>query len=229
MLNVIRMINQDKDRCILIGRNAFNFLLAQHGEKGQLFPTNDYDLACPDIESLKECESLLEQIGFVADGSIFQGPPGELDILLVDSDYPQGVVDHYYNIPSLRSLWDARQRKDGILTPPKEVLFLNKLLYMRDDEGKDAATITLYLKFYPEQFTPLLEAIETHPDWKERGKMLYSLYESVVINPKQRETLEKCIVRDINTNKKTEYGEIVWPFDDEANINASDTPEKHNV
>jgi len=218
MFSVIRKLNQDKDRCVLLGRNAFNFLLMKMGREGHSISTFDFDVLCPNLKIAEECKSLLEENGFAADGATFRGKKGELDILLADSDYPQCVIGNYYNIPSLRSLWDARKRMDGILAPPQELLLLNKLLYSRENNGKDAETITQYLRFCPEQFTPLLRTIETHPVREEREKLLYALYESVAANPNQREAVEKRIIMDINTK---ECAEIVEPTANEANVKAS--------
>lgn len=45
-----------------------------------------------------------------------------------------------YNTPTLRPLWDARERRDGVLCPSVEALLLDKLLHMRENEAAGGST-----------------------------------------------------------------------------------------
>ena len=99
MLEILRHLNADKDRCVLIGRNALNFLLSEHLKTEQIFATMDYDIICPDLSIAKECQMMLEGMGYVKKGesATFEGKHGELDILISNPQYPQGILGNFYN------------------------------------------------------------------------------------------------------------------------------------
>lgn len=203
MLDVICFLNADKDRCILIGRNALNYQLAQPGKNEVIFSTMDFDIVCPTFEAAEECREILESHGFVKAGATFvHERKGELDILLADISQPENVICGYYNIPSLHSLWEVRERKEGILAPPDEALIMNKLLNIRENEGKDIESVAIYFSLFPGKFAPILEKIENNIDPKERETMLFALYEAVAGNPLQKEAVEKIIVEDIGRNNQ---------------------------
>ena len=202
MLDILRKLNHDKDRCLLIGRNALNFRLAEFLEHGVMLATADYDVVCPDLETARECRSILEAEGFYQDKATFRSSFGELDILIADPEFPQSVLGDYYNIPSLRPLWDIRERKDGILSPDPDKLILNKLLYSRENEGKDSETIAIYLGLRPEKFETLLKTIVEHPTPDEREKMLFSLYASVAgISEEHKIKIEAILLSDLEGEK----------------------------
>jgi hypothetical protein len=130
MINILKKLNKDKDRCALIGRNALNMSFSNKSEVINPFFTTDYDIVCPDLKTARECAEILRQSGFVNEGATFvENKRGELDILIADTEYPQGVIAGYYNVPSLRPLWDSRIRENGILVPDNETLIMNKLLF----------------------------------------------------------------------------------------------------
>jgi hypothetical protein len=190
---------------MLIGRNALNFSLTEFLEFGMSFATADYDIVCPDLETAKECGNILIEEGFIQDNATFISSFGELDILIADTEFPQSVLQQFYNVPSLRSLWDARMHKDGILFPDPDKLILNKLLFSRDNDGKDNETVAIYLGLRPEKFDALLKVIDEHLATDERDKMLFSLYTSVSeINEEQKIKVEAILLQDIkNANRKT--------------------------
>lgn len=202
MLDVIRLLNEDKDRCVLIGRNALNYQIVQPNSERILFQTMDFDLICPDHNIAEECREILENHNFVKDGGTFRGKNGELDILLADPSQPQCVIGGYYNIPSLYPLWEARERKDGILSPPHEAIIMNKLLNIRDNLGKDIESVAVYFNYFPEKIESFLEKIDKNPQQEDREAMLYSLYEAVAENPAQKEAVEKVILGDIGRSNK---------------------------
>ena len=197
MLDILRKLNHDKDRCMLIGRNALNFRLAEFLEYGLMFATADYDIVCPDLKTASECCNILKEEGFTQDNATFKSSLGELDILIADPEFPQSITGEYYNVPSLRPLWNARERDDGVLSPDPDKLILNKLLYSRDNEGKDNETIAIYLGLRPERFDTLLKTIDEHPEPDERDRMLFSLYISVAgVNEEQKAKLETLLLSD---------------------------------
>ena len=202
MINILRKLNQDKDRCLLIGRNALNFCLEECKEHGALFTTMDYDIVCPDLETAQECQIILKKEGFTQDSATFRSSFGELDVLIADPDFSQGILGEYYNVPSLRSLWDTREHNDGIISPNPDKLILNKLLYTRENEGKDNETIAIYLKLRPEKFDILLKTIDEHPIQEERDKMLFSLYISVTnVNEEQKLKVQAILLSDLEKNR----------------------------
>ena len=203
MLDILRRLNHDKDRCLLIGRNALNFCLAEFGKHGVMFTTADYDIVCPDLETAMECRDILEKEGFYQDKTTFRSSFGELDILIADPEFPQSVLGEYYNVPSLRPLWNTREHKRGILSPDPDKLILNKLLYSRGNEGKDSETIAIYLSLRPEKFNTLLKTINEHPAPDEREKMLLSLYSSVAdVNEEQKIKIEAILLSDLESSIK---------------------------
>lgn len=68
---IMKELNTGHDRCILIGRNALNFLNVSDG-RGCAFSTMDYDLACPTVIEANECHQILNQYGFVKSGAKVQ-------------------------------------------------------------------------------------------------------------------------------------------------------------
>ena len=64
MLDILRKLNHDKDRCLLIGRNALNFHMADFQEDYMPFSTTDYDIVCPDLKTARECRNILIKEGF---------------------------------------------------------------------------------------------------------------------------------------------------------------------
>jgi hypothetical protein len=164
MLDVLKKLNQDKERCVLIGRNALNLHLAGGSfPSKRIFSTMDYDVLCPNLKIVLECQEILVALGFTKSGGTFRGKLGELDILIADTEHPEGITGEYYNIPSLRPLWDARKRlENGILSPGDERLILDKLLNARENEGKDTETIAVYFALKPEKFEPILKMIDEH-------------------------------------------------------------------
>jgi hypothetical protein len=199
MLDVLKKLNRDKDRCALIGRNALNLHLAGGGfPSKKIFSTMDFDVLCPDAKTALECQEMLVESGFTKNGATFTGKSGELDILIADTEYPEGVIGEYYNIPSLRPLWDARERRrNGILSPSDERLILDKLLNFRENEGKDIETVGVYFALKPEKFEPFLKIIDGHTLPEEREKMLFSLYQIVSGDEKRRTAIENIMLSDI--------------------------------
>jgi hypothetical protein len=198
MIDILKKLNEDKDRCALIGRNALNMSFSYKSEVINPFYTIDYDIVCPDLKTADECAVILRLSGFINDGATFaEGQNGELDILIADPEYLQGVVAEYYNVPSLRPLWDSRIRENGILVPDSETLIMNKLLYARENDGKDLNTIAVYFTLEPNRLESFIEKIKKHEDTDERETMLYSLYASMSDKEDVRKKLEKIILSDM--------------------------------
>jgi hypothetical protein len=196
VIDILKKLNEGKDRCVLIGRNGLNQSFA--GRKAKPFLTSDFDVVCPDLETAKECAEMLGQLGFVSNGATFaDGKIGELDILISEPAYPEGILDGFYNVPSLRTLWEARKRKDGILVPEAETLIMNKLLYARENEGKDLQTIAIYFELEPSRLEPLIEKIKGHDVSEERQAMLYSLYASMGSRENARGVIEKALLSEV--------------------------------
>ncbi|MDR1322548.1 MAG: hypothetical protein LBK56_14195 [Gracilibacteraceae bacterium] len=198
MFDILKKLNQDKDRCVLIGRNALNLHMPDGSHT--LFSTVDFDALCPDIKTTLECQELLLKLGCTKTGATFTSEFGELDVLVADIEYQEGVVCGYYNIPSLRPLWDARKKyENGILIPKEEALILDKLLNARENEGKDVETISIYLSLNPEKFESILEAINSSNKIDDRDKMLFSLYQAIHKNEKYRMLVESIMSRSLGT------------------------------
>jgi hypothetical protein len=198
MIDILKKLNKDKDRCALIGRNALNMSFSHQSEGINPFYTTDYDIICPDLKTAKECSEILRQSGFVNDGATFnESQRGDLDILIADPEYPQGVIAEYYNIPSLRPLWDSRVRENGILVPDNETLIMNKLLYARENDDKDLKTVTIYFTLQPSKLDPFIEKLKKHDARDERETMLYSLYASMADNKDIKKKIEKIILSEI--------------------------------
>ena len=196
MIDILKKLNEGKDRCVLIGRNALNMTEPHKGEA--MFHTLDYDVVCPDLQTARECQVILEKEGFLKESATFKGSNGEeLDVLLADPQYPQSVVGEYYNIPSLRPLWDERENNNGVLVPDTEKLIMHKLLYARENEGKDSQTIGIYFQLNPEKFDAFLEKIDKHSVLEERDRMLFALYEGVADDKGQRDKIERFIASEI--------------------------------
>jgi hypothetical protein len=175
--------------------------LAEFLEDGVMFATADYDVVCPDLETANECRNILKEEGFYQDKATFRSSLGELDILIADPEYPQSVMGEYYNVPSLRPIWNTRERKDGIISPDPDKLILNKLLYARENDGKDCETIAIYFGLRPEKFDTLLKTINEHPVSDERDKMLFSLYMSVAcVSEEQKVKVEAIILSDLENS-----------------------------
>ncbi|MDR1510972.1 MAG: hypothetical protein LBS53_15210 [Synergistaceae bacterium] len=201
MIDILKKLNEDKDRCVLIGRNALNMSFSSKSEVVNPFYTTDYDIVCPDLKTAAECAEILRQSGFVNDGATFtESKNGELDVLLADTEYPQGVIAEYYNVPSLRPLWDSRVRKNDILVSDNDTLIMNKLLYARENDGKDLKTIAVYFTLEPDRLEPFIEKIRKHEEPDERETMLYSLYAGMAGKEDVRKKLEKIILSDIENS-----------------------------
>lgn len=195
MIEVLLKLNEDKDRCVMIGRNALNFLCKKNGYAAS-FHTNDYDILCPDIEMANECARILELNGFKRELATFTGKYGEIDVVIASKDIPEGELQGYYNIPSLNTMWEKRNNVDGVLIPSLEDIIINKLEYARENEGKDAETIELFFQIYPDKISSVLNRIK---DYKEESKdsMLISLYESVSSIPELKKRVERELINNI--------------------------------
>ena len=100
VLDAIKRLNEDIDRCILIGRNALNFRLYP-----RLFATGDCDIMCPDLDNAVKCARILESLGFRRDGATFVSKNGaELDLIIGSSKDPPGPLLSFYNAPELSPL-----------------------------------------------------------------------------------------------------------------------------
>jgi hypothetical protein len=198
MIDILKKLNKDKDRCALIGRNGLNMSCSHKFESVNPFYTTDYDIICPDLKTAKECSEILKQSGFVNNGTTFtESKRGELDILIADPEHPQGVIAGYYNVPSLRPLWDSRVRENGILVPDSEALIMNKLLYARENDGKDLKTVAIYFTLEPDKLKPFVEKIKKHNARDERETMFYSLYASMADKEDVKKEIEKIILSEI--------------------------------
>jgi hypothetical protein len=209
MIDILKKMNEDKDRCALIGRNALNMSFSHKTEVINPFYTTDYDIVCPDLKTARECSEILRQSGFVNDGATFtESNRGEVDILIADPEYSQGVIAEYYNVPSLRPLWDSRVRKNGILFPDDETLIMNKLLYARENDGKDLKTVAIYFTLEPDRLEPFIQKIKKHDPRDERETMLYSLYASMGDKEGIKKKIEKIILAEIvNPSESVELNE----------------------
>ena len=216
MIEILKLLNNDKDRCVLIGRNSFNLTNKKIPVKGvNAYETTDYDIICPNLQTAKECQEILIKQNFTQDHATYTHPlKGELDIVLADPDLPSQVIGDFYNIPSLNTLWETRENVNGVLVANTDNLILNKLLYTRDNEGKDVETISIYLKTNPEKFEHLLEAVSTHKNLDEREKMLYSLYFSIS-NTKGLEIQKLAIEKILGLNIK-EQNELFLDYPETA-------------
>lgn len=199
MLDILKKLNAAGDRSLLIGRNALNFHHnAAMGGKG-LFSTDDFDLVCPSIEAAHECRVILEAAGFIKAHSTFTHDAiGQIDILLADPQFPpHAVIEDYLNLPQLRPLWEARENHDGILTPSSEKLIQTRLLYQRDNFGKDAEAIGVYFELHSDRLKSTLNALSRHENADERDKMLYALYQSIIENEMLKREVEQAMLADI--------------------------------
>lgn len=102
-----------------------------------------------------------------------------------------------YNTPTLRPLWDARERRDGILCPSVEALLLDKLLHMRENEGEDTETVRIYFALRPDAFPPFLAIVEAHGVPEERDAMLCALYEAAGGSTERRSMIEEAMRRSL--------------------------------
>jgi len=198
VLDAIKRLNEDIDRCILIGRNALNFRLYPG-----LFATGDCDIMCPDLDSAVECARILESLGFRRDGATFISKNGaELDLIIGSAKNPPGPLSNFYNAPELSPLWQKRERIRQINVPPIFDLILNRLLTARDNEGRDVEVVNIYLKLTPKAFPNLLNAVMGQPD-EQRDKMLFSLYQATADMPEQKRTVEETFMKNLNTIEPT--------------------------
>lgn len=198
VLEAIERLNEDIDRCILIGRNALNLRLYLG-----LFATGDCDIMCPDLDSAVEYARILESLGFRRDGATFVSKNGaELDLIIGSSKDPPGPLSSFYNAPELSPLWQKRERVHHINVPPIFDLILDRLLTARDNEGRDVEVVNIYLKLNPEAFPDLLNAVMEQPD-ERRDKMLFSLYQATADMPEQKRTVEETFVKNLNTIEPT--------------------------
>jgi rubrerythrin len=204
MIDILKKLNKDKDRCALIGRNALNMSFSHKPESINPFYTTDYDIVCPDLKMAQECSEILRQSGFVNDGATFaESKRGELDILIADPEYPRGVIAEYYNVPSLRPLWDSRVRENGIPVSDNETLIMNKLLYARENDGKDLKTVAIYFTLEPDRLEPFIERIKNHDERDERETMLYSLYASMADKEDVKKKIEEIILSEIENPEES--------------------------
>ncbi|MDR1083705.1 MAG: hypothetical protein LBP22_02330 [Deltaproteobacteria bacterium] len=204
MLDVLRKLNKGKDRSVLIGRNALNFHYNVLSMKQKnILRTQDFDLLCPDVDTANECRDILESVGFEKRlGTFFHPKTGEIDIVLADQEFPtESVVGGYFNLHGLRELWDARENNNGVIVPNIDCLIMNKLLFMRENEGKDAETIGIYFSFNPERLDSVIDKIVSHGNTDRRDKMLYSLYEGVSHSGVFKQKVELVILNDIERQK----------------------------
>ena len=199
VVKAIRRLNEDIDRCVMIGRNALNLQLKQ-----TMFTTVDYDIMCHDLKSAMECQHILEDMGFRKHGATFIGVNmQELDVIIGDPNVPAGPLGEFYNSPELHVLWERRETKEGIRVPSTFDLILNRLLTARENAGRDIEVVSIYFKLRPDEFSKFLEAIEVYPEY-QREKMLFSLYQAVAENPEQRQQIETAIMSNIRDISKQE-------------------------
>ena len=199
MLEILKKLNKDDERGVLIGRNALNFHHDASMKGKGLFKTDDFDLVCPSVKAANECRAILEATGFTKAQTTFAHDElGNVDIVLADPHFPSDtVVEEYFNLPCLRPLWDARENRDGVLIPGLDDLLQNKLLYLRENEGKDAESVGLYFELNQDRLDPMLQRIKRHENSEEREKMLYALYESVAENEPLKRKVEQAILADL--------------------------------
>jgi hypothetical protein len=165
------------------------------------FYTSDFDVVCPDIATADECAEILKQFGFEHAGATFRQKNGkELDILVADPELPEGAATRYYNAPSLRSLWEARERVGGILLTNDETLIMNKLLFARENGGKDLETVAIFFRLEPGKLDPVIRKIAAHNVPEERETMLYALYMSMVGDSDAKAKIEKILLDDMSRN-----------------------------
>lgn len=200
MISILKKLNEDAERGVLIGRNALNF---HHNPKGGnvLFATDDYDIVCPDVKAADECNAILNAAGFTKTQATFTREDlGQIDVIIADPQLPaESVVEDYFNLPVLRPLWDARENRGGVLVPSVESIVLNKLLYLRENQGRDTESIGIYFRLNPEKLDATLEAIASHENTDQRDRMLYALYAGVAKNNELRQKVEKALLSDLET------------------------------
>jgi hypothetical protein len=201
ILSVLRELNEDRDRCALIGRNGLNHSLSAGGGAANPFSTVDYDIVCPDAGTAEECAEKLEQSGFTRVGATFSKDGMELDMLVADPGLPESVTGGYYNVPSLRGLWDARERIDGIPVPGADAVIFNKLLYARENEGRDLDTVKIYFSMNPDKLEHFLDKIQGHENPEERETMLYSLYAGMADREGPKKTIESFMMTEIENGR----------------------------
>ena len=201
MFEILKILNKNEDRCVLIGRNSLNYIYSSGNTKKMMFATADFDVLCPNVSAARECAEILRQKGFSNIGATFQdGKNGEIDILIADPRHPEGVLDDYYNLPPLWPLWETRIRVNGVNVPDKEILIMNKLLYARENEGKDFETVRIFFALEPERIIPFIEKIENHPSAEEKEAMLFSLYACFENDEKIRLRIEEILKDILNSN-----------------------------
>ena len=198
MFEILKLLNENEDRCVLIGRNGLNYIYSRENTEKMQFSTVDFDVLCPNVGAARECAGILKQRGFSNIAATFRdGKNGEIDILIADPEYPEGILDGFYNLPALTRLWETRTREDGILVPDKEVLIMNKLLFARDNEGKDFETIRVYFSLEPEKIDHIIGRIGNHSPAGERETMLFSLYACFEGNEDIRLKIEEILISEI--------------------------------
>ena len=178
MMEILRMLNQGKDRCVLIWRAAFKLLLGLKPPSDLL--TNDVDVACPDFTAANECAALLLENGFKKNNTVFSRPGYlELDVLVCDPSCPENVVCGVFNLPSLRALWDARERREGSLGAGLDALVADKLPHARENEGKDLESVSVVFKVKPNYLDHFTKSVLPKLAAEDRDAVLYSLYASL--------------------------------------------------
>jgi hypothetical protein len=196
MMEILQMLNQDKDRCVLIGRAAFNLLLGLKPPSDLL--TNDVDVVCPDLAAANECAALLLENGFKQSNTVFSRPDYlELDVLVCDPSCPENVVGGFFNLPSLRILWDARERRKGCLVAGLDALVADKLIHARENDGKDLESVSVVFKIRPHYLEHFLKSVLPKQAAEDRDAMLYSLYSSLSGDEKAKSVIEGVMLSDL--------------------------------
>jgi hypothetical protein len=112
------------------------------------------------------------------------------------------LLGGFYNVPSLRPLWDSRERRDGILVPRLDSLLLNKLLHARDNLGKDNETVALYFKLEPQNLAWFLEKIRAEYSPEDRETMLHALYVSLSSDMTAKKIIERAMLKDLEDSSE---------------------------
>jgi hypothetical protein len=196
MFKILQMLNLDKDRCVLIGRAAFNQLLSL--KPPAYLMTNDLDVICPDLSIANECSVLLLENGFKKNNAVFSHPNHcELDVLISDPSCPENVIGGFFNLPSLKTLWDSRKRHNGYLVPSIDALVADKLLHARENQGKDLESISVCFKSRPLYLDYFIRNVLPQQIPEDRETMLYSLYASLSDDEKAKNLIEYTIIGDL--------------------------------
>ena len=204
VIEAIRLLNEDAERCALIGRAALNYLLSDkyQGENETLiFQTLDHDIMCRDFTMAEECRDILQSLGYSKQGATCISPQGdEIDIILADPHSPEGVIGGYCNLPILANLWDDVQFFNGIPVPDADSMIIQRLLTSRDND-RDIEAVQIYLELDPDAFNRILQSIATKPD-EDQERCLFALYASVIENPDWRDQCEAVMLSNIENKSE---------------------------